>query len=206
MANLSFVQAGKLSELLSAADPKNKMYVRILTSNRLALGIDPLAPTLMIDFSNEKVLPYVQQEDSMPIQAGGSGSKVSVETGIYKTTRRSGQYWFELKEKRVETHSLRDLLAEALRALEAKYPGTLEKLSQFKGRSRRIVARDPKLLFDKAHLTANHAEKLIDGWYFGTNNSADSTNSWLRRACAFAGVEWGKEFRSNLDPTLDDLV
>jgi len=33
-----------------------------------------------------------------------------------------------------------------------------------------------------------YSENLIDGWSFGTNNSADETNSWLKRACELCGV------------------
>jgi hypothetical protein len=98
------------------------------------------------------------------------------------------------------------LLAEGLRAFEAAKPGTLEKLPHIKPRSRRIVSRDPKQLFDKPHLAKDYAEKLNDDWYFGTNNSAMETNTWLQRACSCAGLLWDKDFKTSLTPTIEDLA
>jgi len=59
-----------------------------------------------------------------------------------------------------------------------------------KSRTRRIVARDPSHLFDKQHLSEDHSERLIDGWWYGTNNSASQTRAWLQRACSCAGLKW----------------
>ena len=101
---------------------------------------------------------------------------------------------------------MRDLLAGGLRALQEARPGTLEKLSHIKPRSRRIVARHPKDLFDKDHLAQEYAVKLSDGWYYGTNNSAQETNAWLERASSCAGLKWGAEFKTNMTVTIDDLV
>ena len=41
-----------------------------------------------------------------------------------------------------------------------------ENIFLVKPRSRRIVARDPKLLFDRDDLAKNYAEKLNEGWFF----------------------------------------
>lgn len=123
-------------------------------------------------------------------------------------TRRSGNYWLELNGHRVEHSSLKDLLSEGLRALEQTRPGTLEKLTRIKPRSKRIVARDPKHLFDRSHLAKGCSEKLIDGWWFGTNNSADETNAWLERACSCSGFIWGEDFKTSLSDnvlTLDEI-
>lgn len=207
MANLSFIRASTLANLLATADSEGKMFVRVLTPSRLALGADPLMPVAIIDLAQEKLLPYNSAESAEPLNDRVDAGTARHDDGPrYRVSRRGGQYWFELNGEKVEAHSLRDLLADGLRAFEAERPGTLEKLSQIKARSRRIVARDPKLLFDKGHLAEEYAEKLSDGWFYGTNNSAETTNSWLRQACSIAGFTWGKDFKTNLGPTLDDLA
>jgi hypothetical protein len=64
------------------------------------------------------------------------------------------------------------------------------------------VARDPSHLFDKQHLSEDHSERLIDGWWYGTNNSASQTRAWLQRACSCAGLKWGDDFKTSLTPTI----
>ena len=41
------------------------------------------------------------------------------------------------------------------------------------------------------------SEKLVDGWWFGINNSAAETLSWLRRGAEIAGLEWGKDVETS---------
>jgi hypothetical protein len=199
MANLAYVPTSTLQALLKSADPKSTMYVRILTANRLALGTDPLTPSTVIDFSKEKVLPYGQDESSRAAAqpATAPGANV-IEVPAWRPSRRGGEYWFEMDGRRVECRSLKELLSAGLLALESAQPGTIEKLSHIKPRSRRIVARDPKQLFDKDHLAKDYAEKLTEGWFFGTNNSANETNAWLQRACECAGVTCGEQFKTSI--------
>jgi hypothetical protein len=193
----SIVSASKLVELLKSSDPKSVMYVQVL-GERVVLGVNPLQPTHMIDFSNERVVPYV------------TASGIQIETprtnGV-KLPRRSGDYWFEIRGNRTECGSLKELLAEALKSLERAKPGTLDSLSRIRGRSRRIVARDANQLFDKPHLVKEYAEKLSSGWYYGTNNSARETGVWLQRAAECADVPFGSEFTISLSsgPGLGDL-
>jgi hypothetical protein len=66
-------------------------------------------------------------------------------------------------------------------------------------------ARGSKLLFDRDDLAKNYAEKLNEGWFFGINNSANETNTWLERACSCAGMTWGQKFKTSLTPSIDDL-
>jgi hypothetical protein len=100
--------------------------------------------------------------------------------------------------ERLEAVSLRDLLGEGLRKIEAVRPGTLEKLSHIKPKSKRIVARDKRSLFDAEHLSDEYGEPLMDGWWYGTNNSTQETGAWLERASSCAGLTWGKDARTNL--------
>ncbi len=192
MANLSYTRTPKLADLLKAADPQGVMYIRVLNDNTLALGADPLKPTKIIDLSGESVAPY-----AACVTAEGRLDEALPRADI-RPGRRSGDYWFEIGGKRVQCGSLKELLAEALRTLERTQPGTLTILAKIRGRSRRIVARDPHKLFTKPHLVHDYAETLDGGWYYGTNNSARETNIWLQRAAECAGLEWGTEFRTSL--------
>lgn len=191
MASLTFIQARKLVDLIQSATKAEDMYVRVVSSNRLALGKDPMGPTIVIDLSKEAIIPFGEQTSPAVVESLPRASRE-------RATRRSGNYWFELQGKRSEFNSLGELLAEALRSLEIASHGTLEKLSSIKPKSKRIVARDKRMLFSAKHLCDKFSEKLIPGWWYGTNNSKDETNAWLRRACDCAGFKWGVDFRSSL--------
>jgi len=39
----------------------------------------------------------------------------------------------------------------------------------------------------------------MDGWWYGTNNSAGETNAWLERACSCSGLAWREDFKTSLD-------
>ncbi len=173
------------------------MYVRVLSSTRLALGKDPMQPTWTIDLSKEHIVPY---EPSRPNGAESPiENKVSIrQTSETRATRRSGDYWFELLGQRSDFPSLREMLRAALLGLEEARAGTLDKLSLIKPRSKRIVAREKRLLFSNDAQVDEYAEQLGNGWWFGTNNSAQETNAWLERACSCAGLKWGREFRTSL--------
>jgi hypothetical protein len=192
------ISASKLAELLRTADQQKTMYVRVLSASRLGLGTDPDRPTLTLDLSKERIGPYNRPgPDHTDIQFGDGAQTLPPNGTAAKLTRRSGDYGLEIKGRRVSCRSLKEMLSEGLRALEAAAPGTVEMLSNIKARSRRIVARDPNHLFDKQHLTKKYAEQLMPGWWYGTNNSARETEGWLQRACSLAGLEWGRDFKMN---------
>jgi hypothetical protein len=194
----SIMSAAKLADLLRSVDPQRAMHVQVL-NERLALGVNPLQPTHMIDFSNERVETY----EASLVPPASSGE--ALRTHGTKFPRRSGDYWFEIKGKRTECSSLKELLAEALKSLERAKPGTLDNLSRIRGRSRRIVARDANQLFDKPHLVKEYAEQLNNGWYYGTNNSARETCVWIQRAAECAGLTSGSNFLVSLEPSVSGL-
>jgi hypothetical protein len=209
MASLSFVPVPKLIDLLNTADPTKSMYLRVLSMTRLAVGADPLNPSAVIDLAKEKIVPFSEESIKAPEIAPaipvGTRANIAI-VPDWRASRRGGEYWYELKDQRADFRSLKDLLGGALLAFETASPGTLEKLSHIKPRSRRIVSRDPNQLFDKGHLAKEYAEKLgNDGWFYGTNNSAHETSAWLERACSCAGFGWGVDFKTNLYPSVDDL-
>jgi hypothetical protein len=207
MASFSYATTAKFTDLLNIADPKKSMYLRILSSTRIAIGPDPMKPIAVIDLAKEEILPFSEEplKATEPAPSEGQWTSNPDEVPGWRSSRKGGEYWFELNGKRSDFHSLRDLLAGGLKALEEARPGTLEKLSHIKPRSRRIVARDPKDLFDKDHLAKDYADKLTDGWYYGTNNSANETNVWLERAASCAGLKWGEEFKTSIH-SIDALL
>lgn len=62
MASIAFASVGKLIELLSAAATGEETFVRVLSSNRLAVGIDPFHPTHILDISREVLVPFKQAD------------------------------------------------------------------------------------------------------------------------------------------------
>jgi hypothetical protein len=191
LAHISFITVAKLIDLLKTADSSGNMNVRVLTANQLALGADPLKPTSIIDFSKEAVRPISSQDIQTEVRAPDRNA-------AQRISRKSGKYLLDIRGNTIECGSLKDLLAEGLRALEKHKRGTLDKLSAIKPRTKRIVAREAQRLFDRRELAEKYAEQLTDGWWYGTNNSADETNVWLRRGADLAGLEWGRDFTTSL--------
>jgi hypothetical protein len=209
MASVSFISASKLAELLSAADELRNMYVCVASANRLTLGVDPLKPTLMIDLSKEKVGPYNRPEPEPTAVPPTNARQPPITNGsVPRRSRHTGDCWFEIKGRRVKCRSSKERLAEGLRELEQAAPGTFEKLSSVKPRSRRIVAHDRNHLYDKSHLVERYTEQLMPGWWHGTNNNDQQKEIWLKRACDYAGLTWGMDFRIGPAPSVqifDDL-
>jgi hypothetical protein len=195
MASLSFIGSAKLVELVRNADPKGLMKVRVLTGHRLAMGADPLSPSLVLDLSKEMISPYSDSQETPAVAVGNVLEKRDTHTS---TGRRSGSYAFELEGRTHQCKSLKEMLRMSLESLEQVAPGTLEQLSHIKPRSKRIVARDPKMLFETASLAGEYSEKLSNGWWMGTNNSAQETTSWLKRAVLCAGLRWGTDFSTDI--------
>lgn len=188
---LSLIRSAKLAELADLAEKHGHPYVQVLTNNLLALGTDPLNPTHVIDLTKETILPIsdqVTRPDTMPPPARVPR----------RTSRRSGNYSIEVEGDAIECASLKEILSEGLKALERCHPGTLDKLSTIKPRSKRIVSRDRNQLFEKHELVHKYSEKLIGDWWFGTNNSMHETLTWLRRGADLAGLEWGKDITTSI--------
>lgn len=195
------ISARKLGELIATVDHGLGMYARILSESAIALGVDPWNPKYIIDLTKETVetrgslgaISSVEQPSSS-ITNGTS----SIDLRLSKRGRRRGVYWYELDGKRVECVSLKDLLASALGALEDTRPGTLDRLTRVKPRSKRIVANSACDLFEDPHLTEKFAHPLRDGWWYGSNNSSQETLEWLKRAALAAGLAFGKDFKVSM--------
>ena len=69
MANIAFASVGKLIELLNTATAGEDAYIRVVSINRLALGVDPFHPTYIIDISREVLVPCNQLEPAINLEA-----------------------------------------------------------------------------------------------------------------------------------------
>lgn len=189
MAQLSFIGATDLAGLLTAADKRGLTYVQVLSKSRLGLGGDALKPTHYIDLG---------KEDIRPLESEASDGVEIATSPVRRTTRRSGRYYLEVQGTMIECVSLKEMLAQGLRAFQRVRPGTLEKLSEVRPRTKSIVARDPQELFTNPDLVQEYAEQLMDGWWYGTNNSSNETLTWLKRGAEIAGLVWGKDISTSL--------
>jgi hypothetical protein len=195
MARSDYMETRKLIDLLKRVDLDQDRFV-LVRDGELVLGRNPFDPTKSIDFATEKMVA-LSSHDSLTEKP---------DTSPVISSRKTGDYWFEIEGCRVGVRSQKELLGEALRALEKAHPGTLEKLSRIRGRSKAIVSRDPNTLFNKPHLVAKFAQKLMDGWWFGTNNNANETNSRLQEAATCAGLKWGETFKTSLSVDAEALL
>lgn len=193
MGQITSISAAKLIDLLRQASQQGDLRVVVLNSTRLGLGANPYQPQAVIDLLSENIEPF--SAVAVPSPAPREPSPLN---GGFRRTRSTGMYELNLRGRPTQYGSLKGLLAGALKEIETSSPGTLAKLANHKARTKRIVARDPKDLFDQIELAEKYAEPLIDGWFYGTNNSAEETKTWLRRACEYASLQWGKDLRINL--------
>lgn len=101
--------------------------------------------------------------------------------------RRTGRFALVLEGTLYPARSQKELLVVALRRIERERPGTMERLSADKGRTKRPVARSREQLYRDAHL-ARHAERIDADWWAATNNSFPEVEKVIRRAAFHAGL------------------
>jgi len=202
MAQVNFISATKLVDLLTEANRLGHMNVRVLTTNQLALGIDPLRPSSVIDLSREVVRSLEQGTDQKTVEPPALSPTPAGPPRPHspspRPSRTTGKYSFQIKGKTIECRSLKEMLAKCLRAYEQYKPGTLDKLSKVSPRSKHIVAREPRHLFEKADQVEKYTERLVGDWWYGTNNSAQETEAWLKRGAELCGLDWGTDVTTSL--------
>jgi hypothetical protein len=184
MAQHFTASLGNLRNALSSADLAPGLQVGVVNERLLSIG-SPEAPRLYLyDLAQERLI----KSASTASVAQSSGNR-AFDLPPGKAQRSRSSYTFAHGETEFARASLADLLEAVLLYLEMVRPGTLSKLSQEKTRTRRILSKDRNDLFDKKHLSRKYARAIAGGWWMGTNNSADQTKAWIRRACRIAGVE-----------------
>lgn len=182
------METKKLAELVNRAALQGHKYTTVRSMSELSVGSDPFEPTHVIDFQTESIREVVGR--------AGHDEPLETQSAAIKVGRRTGRYSIVVKVAEIHCASLKELLANGLAKIEEVRPGTLEKLSHIKPRSKRIVARDPIHLFEQERLAARYSERLVDGWWYGTNNSEDETRTWLKRAAELAELSWGTDVKT----------
>jgi hypothetical protein len=192
MAQVDFacIKWSKLRALIDGVDRSGEMVVRILGDDRLLVADGPFGPGRVIDIRSERV------DDTAPPRVVAHQdivASLSEAAGV----RASGSFWVEVEGRRIGCKSIKNLLLTALETIEKARPGALEKLSRAKKRTKRIVARDKRDLFDAQHLSEQFSEEIAGGWWVGVNNSKAEVIAWLRLAAFHAGLEWGRDISTS---------
>jgi hypothetical protein len=148
----------------------------------LVIGSFP-QPEMRFDFANEKL-----------VSAKPKNSKEKKVISFLSKAKRVGEKFdLETEDAIYKFGSNTQLLIEGLNIIEDKYPGTLEKFSTWKGRSKRPVARNREDLYDVPH-PITHSAELKSGHFVATNNKGLESREFLREAAQIAGLEWGRDF------------
>lgn len=101
--------------------------------------------------------------------------------------RLVGEPWVE--------SSAKDVMISVLRKLDARDASLLQRLSQGRGRSRCLIARQREKLYapDRTDLAAKYAVKLREGWWVSTNHACRDIRRWLVQACVLTGLKYGHD-------------
>ncbi len=183
-----FTTVAKLRSALAADSLRPGFRVAVRNGKELAIGPAAAPQAFLFDFEFETL----KAGEGTPAPGKSAARKRFDDRDLpaAKAQRTSGRYTFAHGEVAFARGSLADLLEAVLTYLEKSRPGTLSKLSMTKKRTRRIVARNKRDLFDRVHLAEKHARRIDGGWWMGTNNSAGETKAWIRRACDTAGIDF----------------
>lgn len=148
----------------------------------LVVGNYP-TPDMRFDFASEKLVSV--RPSAQP--------QKEVVSYLSKAKRVGEKFDLETEDAIYKFGSNTQLLIEGLNIIEDRFPGTLEKFSTWKGRSKRPVARSREELYDVPH-PITHSAKLKSGYFVATNNKGSESRSFLREAAQIAGLEWGTNF------------
>lgn len=148
----------------------------------LVVGVFP-TPEMRFDFAIEALVPV----------RPGSVPEKRIISLLGQAKRVVRKYEIETGEAIYTVGSATQMLIEGLNIIEEKFPGTLEKLSDDKKRTKRPVARNREDLYDVPH-PHNHSAELKSGYFVATNNKDHEARGFLRSAAEIAGLEWDKTF------------
>ena len=187
----------RLSSLLNEASGAG-CRLAWLQDGALLAGARPGEPRFAIDFATEALVrtraarrPTGVAAAARRVEAHGLAaadpSPGSAEMSANARGRRTGSFALVLEGTLYAASSYKELLLIALQVMERERPGTLDKLSAEGGRTRRSVARQPELLYDKSGLLA-HAKEIEGGWWVDTNNNSAIKEKIIKRAAWHAGL------------------
>ncbi len=186
------IQISKAVGLLNEAR-NSGLSLLWIEGNAIALGFAPSHTELRLDLISESLVSEPNRrpagngctEQTGAACAGKNASRVLSRS---EGGRRTGHYSVSIDGARHDATSQKSLLLVALAAIERARPGTLEKLSQEKGRTKRIVARNRDNLHANPILGRKFGVRLNDEWWLTTNNSFAETQRFIRRAAWHAGM------------------
>lgn len=194
MAMLSTREA--LVACLGAKPASSFPHVWLSGSGGLVAGVYPKA-SVRFDFGSEAFVDCKDTAVSHEPNANTPVDTSASDTGAVSGKRRislihEAPRWTQTIE--IETPDCVYVVGSATRALitglellEELVPGTLEKLSIQKSRSKRPVSRTRNELFDLA-TQLKYSHQLKNGYWVGTNNKSEEALNYVRRAVELAGL------------------
>ncbi len=165
-----------------ASVPLAAQHVWLDDRHGLVVGDYP-TPEMRFDFGSEALV----------LVAPAPPKEKRVISFLAQAKRIVRKYELETDDAIYKFGSATQLLIEGLNIIEEKYPGTLEKFSMQKGRSKRAVARTRADLYDYPH-PDNHSAALKSGYFVATNNKDPEARGFLSAAAEIAGLKWRKNF------------
>lgn len=182
--------SGKLIALIRAADPSGRLHLKVLDDRRLALFSEWVALQAVIDLGSESIQKGVADE---PLATRPTPFGPRVVEIDFHAERTSGPCHAEFDSVRIPARSQKELLIRSFMYLEDAFPGTLERLSHVKRRTKRIVSETVGELYERPHLS-RYATRILDRWWVATNNKSDEVRDWIRIAARLAGVDQPVQF------------
>lgn len=180
---VALAQTRNLAQQLDSEESSSGKHVWLDNKHGLVTGDFPV-PIAKFDFASEKLVAI--SDSKAPIEK----KRIS---HLGKAKRVVRRYELETEHEVHLFGSATQLLVEGLNWIEDTVPGTLEQLSQIKGRSKRAVARTREELYDIPR-PAKYSQKLRSGFFVATNNKDLEARGYLRQAAELAGFKWGKDF------------
>ena len=114
-----------------------------------------------------------------------------------KSNSQSKIIGFTFGVKDTETGTVIGTLAEILEEFGRRdYEFMVRFAARTVGRKRKLVARDRHELYsNRPDLVEKSSRDLGNGWWLGTNISADKVRSSIQIACEVAGVKFGTQLK-----------
>jgi hypothetical protein len=185
-----FVSADALITALQGLGKPTEVFVSISNGATLLAGDNPARPAFAFDFISETFASETGKAAPTPWVQAIAAPEPTLLHG-----RTTGVYSVDIKGSRRSFGSMKQLLKETILQLSQGDETFLQRLSNEKSRTRRIVARRPEELFSKPHLVKAHAEELIPGWWLNTNNSAEQVKKWIFVAARIANLTLNRDIR-----------
>jgi hypothetical protein len=179
MAHISYISGNKLKGLIGGADLSGHQ-AWISSDREICLGRKVGEPDYVIDFGSEKLIPVKEEAGpvSNPLEVAG---------------RRSGEFRLKILGREFLLGNLKGVVKTALLQFHSRDDAFLKRMKEVCPRTKRIVSDDKHDLFSDQRLSRKYAEPLIDGWWYGANNSEAEVRAWLQRMCELQNVRWGQD-------------